>query len=70
MVVFSIIADSLILVAIVRDLMAYKRVHPVYVWVGGFMIAYDAIYLSSAGLHFQSAVWLRVARWLLGDHAG
>ena len=69
MVVFSIIADSLILVAIARDLMAYKRVHPVYVWVGGFIIAYDAIYLSSAGLHFHSAVWLRVARWLLGDAA-
>ena len=41
LVVFSIIADSLILVAIARDLMAYKRVHPVYVWVGGLMIAYD-----------------------------
>ena len=68
-VVFSIIADSLIVVAIARDLMAYKRVHPVYVWVGGFIIAYDTIYLSSAGLHFQSAVWLRVARWLLGDAA-
>jgi len=69
MVVFSIIADSLILVAIARDLMAYKRVHPVYIWVGGLMIAYDIIYLSSAGFHFQSAAWLRVARWLLGEAA-
>ncbi len=67
MVVFSIIADSLILVAIARDLMAYKRVHPVYIWVGGLIIAGDTILLSSAG--FQSAVWLRVARWLLGEAA-
>jgi len=67
MVVFSIIADSLILVAIARDLMAYKRVHPVYIWVGGLIIVFDTILLSSAG--FQSAAWLRVARWLLGEAA-
>jgi len=67
LVVFSIIADSLILVAIARDLMTYKRVHPVYVWVGGLIIAFDTIVLSTVG--FQSAVWLRVARWLLGEAA-
>ena len=61
--------DSLILVAIARDLVAYKRVHPVYIGVGGLMIAYDIVYLSSAGFHFQSATWLRVARWLLGEAA-
>ena len=65
MVVFSIIADSLILVAIARDLMAYKRVHPVYIWVGGLFVAYDVI----NPLAFQSAAWLRVARWLLGEAA-
>jgi hypothetical protein len=69
MVVFSLMGDSLILVAIARDLVAYKRVHPVYIGVGGLMIAYDIIYLSSAGFHFQSAAWLRVARWLLGEAA-
>jgi hypothetical protein len=65
MVVFSIVADSLIVVAIARDLMAYKRVHPVYIWVGGLIIAFDTILFSSAG--FQNATWLRVARWLLGE---
>ena len=58
-------ADSLILVAIARDLMAYKRVHPVYIWVGGLFVAYDVI----NPLAFQSAAWLRVARWLLGETA-
>ena len=67
MVVFSIIADSLIVVAIARDLLAYKRVHPVYIWVGGLIIAFDTIVLSSAG--FQNAAWIRVARWLLGEAA-
>ena len=41
--VFLIIADSPLLVAIARDLMAYKRVHPVYIWVGGLSVAYDVI---------------------------
>ena len=45
MVVFSIIADSLILVAIARDLVAYKRVHPVYIWVGGLIIVFDTSWL-------------------------
>jgi hypothetical protein len=67
MVVFSIIADSLIVVAIARDLVAFKRVHPVYIWVGGLIIAFDTILLSSAG--FQNAAWRRVARWLLGEAA-
>ena len=61
--VFLIIADSLILVAIARDLMAYKRVHPVYIWVGGFIIAVHMTVPSAS----QSTAWLRVARWLLGE---
>lgn len=64
-VVFSVIADSLILVAIARDLLAYRRVHPVYIWVGGLMVAVHTIELSA----FQSVAWLRVARWLLGEAA-
>jgi len=63
MVVFSIIADSLILVAIARDLGAYKRVHFVYVSVGGLMVAWDILFPFA----FQSATWLRVGRWLLGE---
>ena len=63
--VFVAIADSLILVAIARDLMAYRRVHLVYIWVGGLIIAYDIILPFAS----QSAAWLRVARWLLGEAA-
>jgi hypothetical protein len=52
----------LALVAIARDLAAYRRVHPVYIWVGGLLVAVDMTSPSA----FQSAAWLRVARWLLG----
>jgi hypothetical protein len=38
-------------------------VHPVYVWVGGLLIALDVTVLFAA----QSAASLRVARWLLGE---
>jgi uncharacterized membrane protein len=64
-VVFTFVGDSLILVAIARDLMAYKRVHPVYMWVGGLIFAWDIVFPFA----FQSAAWLHVARWLLGEAA-
>lgn len=63
--VFIAIADSVILVAIARDLMTYKRVHPVYIWVGGLIVAWDIAFPFTS----QSAAWLRVARWLLGEAA-
>ena len=62
---YSAIAYSPLLVAIARDLVAYKRVHPVYVWVGGLMVALD----MTVPFASQSAAWLRVARWLLGEAA-
>lgn len=63
--VFLIIADSPLFVAVARDLVAYKRVHPVYIWVGSLSVVYDVI----NPLAFQSAAWLRIARWLLGEAA-
>jgi hypothetical protein len=63
--VFFTIAFSPLLVAIARDLMTDKRVHPVYIWVGGLVVALPMI----APLAAQSAAWLRVARWLLGEAA-
>ena len=45
--VFLTIANSPFLAAVARDLMAYGRVHPVYIWVGGFFFVYDLITRSS-----------------------
>ena len=54
-----------LLVAIAHDVLTYRRVHPVYVWVGCFFVAYDTTLLLAS----QSEAWLRVARWLLGEAA-
>lgn len=54
-----------LLVAMAHDVLTHKRVHPVYVWVGCLFVAYDTTFLLAS----QSAAWLRVARWLLGDAA-
>lgn len=64
-VTFSLLADSLLLVAIARDWFAMKRVHPVYIWAGGAMVAVHAIEL----LAIRSTPWLRLSRWLLGESA-
>ena len=64
--VFSLIADSVLLVAIVRDVLAYRRVHPVYLWAGGAMVTVHMIELAA----IESTAWLRIARWLLGEPAG
>jgi len=64
-VVFSFVADSVLLVAIARDLVVLKRVHPVYLWAGGAMVMVHVIELAA----IESAAWLRIARWLLGDAA-
>ncbi len=62
-VVFSLLADSLLLVAIARDWMATRRVHPVYVWAGSAMVAIHVIEL----LAIRSPPWLHLSRWLLGE---
>ncbi|MGS0997636.1 hypothetical protein [Rhodanobacter sp. UC4451_H18] len=63
--VFSIIADSVLLVAIARDLLTIKRVHPVYLWAGGAMIAVHMIELAA----IESPAWQSIAKWLLGQAA-
>lgn len=64
-VTFSIVADSLLLVAIARDWVALRRVHPAYLWAGGAMVAVHAVEL----LAITSPPWLWLARWLLGVDA-
>lgn len=62
-VTFSVLADSLLLVAIARDWVVLKRIHPVYIWAGGAMVAVHAIELIA----IRSPTWLRLSRWLLGE---
>ncbi len=64
-IVFSLMADSLVVVAIARDWMAEQKVHPVYLWAGGPMIAIHLVELAA----IESEPWLRLATWLLGMHA-
>ncbi len=61
-VTFSLLADSLLLVAIARDWISLKRVHPVYIWVGGTMVLVHVVEL----LAITSAPWLQLSRFLLG----
>lgn len=61
-VTFSILADSLLLVAMLRDRIVLGRIHPAYWWAGGAMVAIHAIEL----LAITSAPWLRLSRALLG----
>lgn len=61
-VTFSIVADSLLLLAIARDWIAMRRVHPVYLWAGGAMVLVHAIEL----LAITSPPWLWLSRRLLG----
>lgn len=61
-VTFSLLADSLLLVAIARDWVSLKRVHPVYIWAGGTMVLVHVVEL----LAITSAPWLRLSRFLLG----
>lgn len=60
-VTFSIVADSLLLVAIARDWIVLRRVHPVYLWAGGAMVAVHAVEL----LAITSPPWLWLSRRLL-----
>jgi hypothetical protein len=62
-VVFSLLADSLLLIAIARDLAIIKRIHPVYVWAGGSMVLVHLVELAA----ITSEPWLRLSRWLLGN---
>lgn len=61
LVTFSLVADAMLLVVIARDLIAMRRVHPVYLWAGGAMFAVHIVELSASG----SQLWLELGRWLL-----
>lgn len=60
---FSLLADSLLLLAIARDLVVMKRVHPVYIWAGGAMVGVHVVELMA----LRSDPWLTFARWVLGE---
>lgn len=55
-------ADSLILVAMLRDRLAFGRVHPVLLWVGPAIIAEQTL----EALMFDSPAWRVLAGWLYG----
>lgn len=57
--------SSVLLVAMARDWIAYRRVHPVYIFAGGAMVAIHAVELAA----IDSQAWLRLGRWLLGEPA-
>ncbi len=64
-ITFSLLADSLLLVVILRDWVVLRRIHPVYIWAGGAMVAVHVVEL----LAIRSAPWLWLSRWLLGEPA-
>lgn len=57
-----VLADSMILLAMLRDRLALERVHPVYLWVGTALIVETA----TEALLFDSAGWRVVAGWVWG----
>jgi hypothetical protein len=60
-VTFSLLADSLLLVAIARDALVLKRVHPVYLWVGSAMVGIHLLEIAA----IDSALWQQLARYLV-----
>ena len=64
-ITFSLLADSLLLVVMLRDWVVLRRVHPVYIWAGGAMVAVHVVEL----LAIRSPPWLWLSRWLLGEPA-
>lgn len=65
-VILYIVSYSPLLLGIARDLLASARVHRVYVSVGALLVALDLTVTLFAA---QSAAWLRVGQWLLGEAA-
>lgn len=60
-VTFSLVADSVLLVLIAREWLTERRVHPVFAWAGGAMVAVHLVELAAA----ESPLWTGIARWLL-----
>lgn len=61
LVVFSLVADSVLLVVMARDWLVERRVHPVYVWAGGAMFLVHFTELAAG----EGETWIRLGRWLL-----
>ncbi len=61
LVVFSLIADLVLVIPVVRDWRTDGRVHPVYKWLGSAMVA---VHISELLLS-ESAVWVYTGRTLL-----
>jgi hypothetical protein len=64
-ITFSLLADTLVLVVIARDLVVERRVHPVYLWAGGAMVAVHLVEMGA----ITSEPWQRTSRWLLATLA-
>lgn len=64
-VTFSLLADSLLLVGMARDLIVMRRIHPVYIWAGAGMVAVHVLEI----LAIRCEPWLRLSRWLLDSTA-
>ncbi len=60
-VVFSLVADAIVLVAVAHDLITQRRVHPAYYIVGTIMVAIHFVELFA----ITSPPWLAAGRWLL-----
>ena len=60
-VTFSLVADSVLLVLIAREWLKERRVHPVFAWAGGAMVAVHLLELAAA----ESPLWTGIGRWLL-----
>jgi hypothetical protein len=54
------VVDLLILTAVLYDIVARRKVHPVYVWGGLAILASQVIRLALSG----TSAWLTVATWL------
>ncbi len=62
-VTFSLIADSVLLIAVGHDLVTTRRIHSAYVWVGTGMVAVHLVELAAS----DTRLWVAVARVLLGE---
>lgn len=58
------VADLILLVCVIFDIVRTRRLHPVYLWGGSFLVLSHPLRLEFA--HTQ--IWLAIARWMTGVH--
>ncbi len=61
--VFSLIADAVLLIAVAHDLATTRRVHAAYWWAGTGMVAVHLVELTAS----ETTLWVSVGRALLGE---